>query len=179
MSREAERAHLAKAKRIESDMESWSDSKLNNFRFPWPRGALRVTQLKPGYTYTYYNIDNINPQSADTAYYVGKRGDEQVFRFDNARGGEWGMYKYGREWVCCSGADRLAFFGPYSKDQKTKSKAKPGTKARPGRKGPAASALNFAIGARKQGLDGEMWRVVRVHLASRKLSQRWQHVPAK
>jgi hypothetical protein len=115
MSRAAEKAHLAYAKKLDEEMQNWTGDDFDNAgRFPWPRGALRVTQLKPGKIYKAYNIDNINPMSGSLEYYVGKRGDAQVFRFGNSRGGEWEMYQdWNDEWVCCSGADRMAFFGPY------------------------------------------------------------------
>lgn len=196
MSREAERRHLTKATQIVKAIPSWSYAKLDKFQFPWPKGALKVTQLKPGSTYKHYNIDNIGPQHGSLVYYVGKKSNEHVFRYGSPRGMQWSMYKFRGEWVCCSGADRVAFFGPYKNPGKKsvakKSKAKKNgargtvarktsrlggaSKSKAGRKGPAQSALQFALGTKKRGLDGKMWKIIRMKTASGIASKRWQRI---
>lgn len=176
MSREAEKAHVAKATKLVHDMmTTWSYLKMDKYQFPWPKGALKVTQLKPGNMYKHYNIDNIGPQHGSLVYYVGKQGNGHVSRYDDPRGMEWAMYKYRGEWVCCSGADRVAFFGPY-RMRATGAQKGGVTSAKSGRKGPTQSALDFTLGTRRKGLDSKIWRVVRMHTATGKLSKRWQRI---
>lgn len=191
MSSEAEKKHVAKAKQIVVATRTWSDAKLDRFRFPFPKGALKVTQLRPGHTYHAYNIDNINPENRFLTYYVGKKWNEHILRYGGSRGMIWPMYKYRGQWVCCSGANRVAFFGPCKSiaarkstvGKKKSKRAAPKkssvgkkSKARAGRRGPAQSALDFAIGTRRRGLDGEMWKIIRMHSASGKATKRWQRI---